>query len=84
MEIPAKVIKDVKDSQEIKKKSPSSDLQWDWKPIATDLGVTIAKGLITGFALRLGGQLFDYSFNRQTNNSTLTLLEGGKKISQVG
>ena len=79
MEIPAKVIKDVKDSQEIKKRSLRSDLQWDWKPLATDLGITIAKGLLTGFALRLGGQMYDYSFNRRTSNTSLALLDGGKK-----
>lgn len=83
MEMPAKLIKDVKESQEVKKKSSNSEMEWNWKPLATDLGVTIAKGLLTGFALRLGGQMYDYSFNRRTSNTPLALLDGGKKSQAV-
>lgn len=67
-----------KDQQESKKKSSKSESTWNWQPIATDLAITVAKGIISGFALSLGSQIYSQSFNRKMHSSSLTVLDGGK------
>lgn len=49
----------------------------DWKPLATEMGVLVLRGLITGFTMQAGIMIFNKSFIRNTNN--LLLIDGGKK-----
>lgn len=73
-----KLGKETKEQQESKKKVSKNEGAWDWQPIATELAISVAKGIITGFTLRLGGQIYDHSFNRRANNPALSILDGGK------
>lgn len=76
-----KIGKENKDQQEQKRKKPKNE--WDWKPIVSELAFVVAKGLITGFTIHLGGKMYDSTFNRQTNNASLSIIAGGKGTSNI-
>ena len=76
-----KIGKESKDQQEQKKKTTKNE--WAWRPIASDLAFAVAKGLIAGFTLRLGGKMYDYSFDRKTSNTSLSIIAGGKGSSSL-
>lgn len=76
-----KLAKDIKGHPEVKKKKVASIAEWNWKPLATDLAITLTKACITAFAFKVSGQLYDYSFSRKPSNGQLALLDGGKKTS---
>ncbi len=78
LEQPSKSAKENKDNQDSKKKTSSNEKAWNWQPIATDLAITIAKGVISGFALSLGSKLHEQAFNRRSHSSSLKVIDGGK------
>lgn len=60
-----------------KENSTKAKAKTDWKPLATEMGIVVLRGLITGFTMQAGIMIFDKSFGRKSNN--LLLIEGGKK-----
>ncbi len=83
MELPSKLVKDVKELHETKKKEFKNESDWDWKPIATDFAILVARNLASGYFFKLGGSLYDFSFNRQKTGTSLALHDGGKKTFQA-
>ncbi len=77
-ELLLKNAKENKDQQSSKKKTSSSEKAWDWQPIAIDLSISAAKGIISGFALKLGSEIYSQSFSRNVTSSSLKVLDGGK------
>lgn len=75
----AKLTKEGKEQLEGKKKLAKTSNDWNWKPLATDLAITATKACITALVFKFSGQIYDYSFNRKINTTTLALLDGGKK-----
>ncbi len=71
-----KIGKENKDHQEQKKKTPKNE--W-WKPMASDIAVSAFKSVLAGFFFKFGSEFYESSFNRRTNNSSLSILNGGKK-----
>ncbi len=74
----SKTADESKDQRESKKKTTTNAKAWNWQPIATDLAVTVARGIVSGFALKLGSEIYSQSFNRRMHSSPLTVLNGGK------
>ncbi|MDD4976753.1 MAG: hypothetical protein PHY93_20525, partial [Bacteriovorax sp.] len=69
MDLPSKLVKDVKESSELKKKALKNETDWDWKPVASEFAILIARNLASGYFFKSGGNLYDFSFNREKSGA---------------